>query len=57
MIAVYDSDGADAVDEALANAVKKSVAQIDGTERQGTQGRTGRGPGRDGRLTARPDAR
>lgn len=29
VIAVYDSDGADAVDEALANAVKKSVAQID----------------------------
>jgi arylsulfatase len=31
VIAVYDSDGADAVDKALANAVKKSVAQIDGT--------------------------
>jgi uncharacterized membrane protein len=31
VIAVYDSDGADAVDQALANAVKKSVAQIDGT--------------------------
>ena len=30
VIAVYDSDGADAVDKALANAVKKSVAQIDG---------------------------
>jgi hypothetical protein len=30
VIAVYDSDGADAVDAALANAVKKSVAQIDG---------------------------
>ena len=30
MIAVYDSEGADAVDKALANAVKKSVAQIDG---------------------------
>lgn len=29
VIAVYDSDGADAVDKALANAVKKSVAQID----------------------------
>jgi len=31
VIAVYDSDGADAVNKALANAVKKSVAQIDGT--------------------------
>jgi len=30
VIVVYDSDGADAVDGALANAVKKSVAQIDG---------------------------
>lgn len=30
VIAVYDSDGAGAVDKALANAVKKSVAQIDG---------------------------
>ena len=30
VIAVYDSDGADAVDKALLNAVKKSVAQIDG---------------------------
>jgi hypothetical protein len=28
---VYDSDGAAAVDDALANAVKKSVAQIDGS--------------------------
>jgi uncharacterized membrane protein len=31
VIAVYDAEGADAVDRALANAVKKSVAQIDGT--------------------------
>jgi uncharacterized membrane protein len=31
VIAVYDSGGADAVDKALANAVRKSVAQIDGT--------------------------
>jgi uncharacterized membrane protein len=31
VIAVYDSDGGDAVDKALANAVKKSVAHIDGT--------------------------
>ena len=31
VIAVYDSNGADAVDNALANAVKKSVSQIDGT--------------------------
>jgi uncharacterized membrane protein len=30
VIALYDSDGADAVDKALGNAVKKSVAQIDG---------------------------
>jgi arylsulfatase len=30
VIAVYDSDGADAMDKTLANAVKKSVAQIDG---------------------------
>jgi arylsulfatase len=30
VIAVYDSDGADAVDKALPNAVKKSVAKIDG---------------------------
>ena len=30
VIAVYDSDGADAVDKALVNAVKISVAQIDG---------------------------
>ena len=30
VIAVYDSDGAAAVDAALANAIKKSVAQIDG---------------------------
>jgi arylsulfatase len=30
VIAVYDSDGADAVDKALVNAVKKSVAHIDG---------------------------
>jgi len=30
VIAVYDSGGHDAVDKALANAVKKSVAQIDG---------------------------
>jgi uncharacterized membrane protein len=31
VIAVYDSDGADSVDQALANAVKKSVAHIDDT--------------------------
>ena len=31
VIVVYDSDGAAAVDNALANAVKKSVAQIDGS--------------------------
>jgi uncharacterized membrane protein len=31
VIVIYDSDGADAVDEALANAVRKSVAQIDGS--------------------------
>jgi uncharacterized membrane protein len=31
VIAVYDSDGAGVVDAALANAVKKSVAHIDGT--------------------------
>src|SRR6266513_5444243 len=30
VIAVYDAGGADTVDKALANAVKKSVAQIDG---------------------------
>jgi uncharacterized membrane protein len=30
VIAVYDASGHDAVDQALANAVKKSVAQIDG---------------------------
>jgi uncharacterized membrane protein len=30
VIAVYDSDGAAAVDDALGNAVKKSVAHIDG---------------------------
>ena len=29
-ITVCDSEGADSVDKALANAVKKSVAQIDG---------------------------
>ena len=29
VIALYDSDGADAVDRALANAVRKSVAHID----------------------------
>jgi hypothetical protein len=29
-MAVYDADGASAVDNALANAVKKSVARIDG---------------------------
>jgi uncharacterized membrane protein len=31
VIALYDSGGAEAVDTALANAVKKSVAHIDGT--------------------------
>src|SRR3954463_13121383 len=31
VIAVYDTEGAVAVDTALANAVKKSVAQIDGS--------------------------
>jgi uncharacterized membrane protein len=30
VIAIYDSDGADAVEQALPNAIKKSVAQIDG---------------------------
>ncbi len=30
VIAIYDSGGADAVDKALANAVRKSVATIDG---------------------------
>jgi uncharacterized membrane protein len=30
VIAIYDSDGHDAVDKALVNAIKKSVAQIDG---------------------------
>jgi arylsulfatase len=30
VIAVYDSGGAEAVDKALANAIKKSVAHIDG---------------------------
>ena len=31
VIAVYDTAGAVAVDRALANAVRKSVAQIDGS--------------------------
>jgi uncharacterized membrane protein len=31
VIAIYDSGGADAVDKALANAVRKSVAHIDGS--------------------------
>jgi arylsulfatase len=31
VIAIYDANGAEAVDTALANAVKKSIAQIDGT--------------------------
>jgi uncharacterized membrane protein len=31
VIAIYDSEGAKAVDEALANAVRKSVAHIDGS--------------------------
>jgi uncharacterized membrane protein len=31
VIAIYDSDGADAVDTALANAVRKSIAQIEGS--------------------------
>jgi uncharacterized membrane protein len=30
VIAIYDSDGAETVDKALLNAVKKSVAEIDG---------------------------
>ena len=30
LIAIYDSDGADAVDKALVNAVRKSIATIDG---------------------------
>jgi uncharacterized membrane protein len=30
VIAIYDTDGADVVDDALVNAVKKSVTQIDG---------------------------
>jgi arylsulfatase len=30
VIVIYDSDGADAVDKALVNAVRKSVAHIDG---------------------------
>ena len=30
VVAVYDSDGGDAVDKALVNAVRKSVATIDG---------------------------
>jgi arylsulfatase len=32
VVAVYDSDGAAAVDDALVNAVKKSVAHIDGAK-------------------------
>jgi uncharacterized membrane protein len=32
VIAVYDSDGAAALDDALGNAVKKCVAHIDGTK-------------------------
>jgi arylsulfatase len=31
VIVIYDSDGADAIDKALVNAIKNSVAQIDGT--------------------------
>jgi hypothetical protein len=31
VIFIYDADGADAIDKALVNAIKKSVAQIDGT--------------------------
>jgi hypothetical protein len=31
VIAIYDSDGSEAVDGALTNAVMKSVAQIDGS--------------------------
>jgi arylsulfatase len=38
VIAIYDSDGADAVDKALANAVKKSVAQIDGVSAKELKG-------------------
>jgi hypothetical protein len=30
VIAIYDADGVDAVDQALPNAVKKSVVHIDG---------------------------
>ena len=52
VIAIYDEAGHDAVDAALANAVKKSVAQIDGMSAK-AQGRPRRGASRDGRL-ARP---
>jgi hypothetical protein len=50
VIAVYDSTGAVAVDNALVNAVRKSVAQIDSSSAKEPQGRPGRGPGRHGRL-------
>jgi hypothetical protein len=55
VIAVYDSGGAAAVDDALSNAVKKSVAHIDGTKAKGAQGRPRRGAGRDEQLN-RPAA-
>ena len=50
VIAVNDTDGADNVDGALATAVKKSVAHIDHMSANELKGRTGRGPGGDGRL-------
>ena len=49
MIAVYDSDGADAVDKALANAIKKSVAHIDGVSAKELKAGTRRGTNRNGR--------
>jgi uncharacterized lipoprotein YbaY len=41
VIAVYDSDGADAMDKTLANDVIKSVAQIDGARAKELKARMG----------------
>jgi hypothetical protein len=51
VIAIYDTVGAAAVDHALANAVKKSVAQIDDASAKETQGRARTSASRDGRLS------
>lgn len=53
LIAIYDHADADAVHPSVTSVAKISVAEMNAKSVKDLKGRSGRGAGRDGRLTGR----